>query len=78
MVGPLLNMPSHQKRREPLPKGYQFGDAGKPRIAIRFVKQYDIKADTHPTRIPALSPDFSRDQPFAPGLTLRAQGEWNG
>lgn len=21
-------MPSHQERREPLPKGYQFGDAG--------------------------------------------------
>jgi len=23
-------MPSHQERREPLPKGYQFGDGSKP------------------------------------------------
>jgi len=23
-------MPSHQERREPLPKGYQFGDCGVP------------------------------------------------
>ncbi len=26
-------MPSHQKRREPLPKSYRFGDAAKQRIA---------------------------------------------
>lgn len=26
-------MPSHQNRRTPLPKDYQFGDMGKPTIA---------------------------------------------
>lgn len=26
-------MPSHQERREPLPEGYQFSDAGRPRGA---------------------------------------------
>lgn len=38
-------MPSHQDRREPLPKGYQFGDAGKPAIRIRFLKQWDLATD---------------------------------
>lgn len=51
-------MPSHQDRREPLPKGYQFGDAGRrmmnehhPRIAIRYVKPWDITPDPQPFRM---------------------------
>jgi hypothetical protein len=28
-------MPSHQDRRDPLPKGYQFGDAGKSELAAQ-------------------------------------------
>ncbi len=44
-----------KRTRETLPKGYQFGDAGRAfdkrrGIAIRFVKQFDIKVDTAPTR----------------------------
>lgn len=54
-------MPSHQERREPLPKDYQFGDAGKGRliavpigksgIAIRYIEQFDIVPDPKPFRM---------------------------
>lgn len=53
-------MPSHQERREPLPKDYQFGDAGKSRliavplgrtgIAIRYREPFDIVPDPKPFR----------------------------
>ena len=40
-----------KKARESLPSGYQFGDAGKPAIRIRFLKSYDIRVDPKPQRI---------------------------
>ncbi len=42
---------SHQDRRDPLPKGYQFGDARLDRatgISIRFIKEWDIERDLSP------------------------------
>lgn len=46
------------RKRDPLPQGYQFGDAsgvvlravavGKTGISIRFVRQYDVDADRKP------------------------------
>ena len=48
------------KARRSLPEGYQFGDAGlalrafpvgRTGIAIRFIKQWDIRRDTHPQRM---------------------------
>lgn len=43
-------MPSHPKRvrSAPLADGYQFGDAGKPAIGIRFLQSFDIKANVQP------------------------------
>lgn len=39
-----------------LPVGYQFGDAAQPQIAIRYVQQFDIIVDSHPTRFPCEVP----------------------
>ena len=30
------------RARKSIPDDYRFGDAGKPRIAIRFLKSYDV------------------------------------
>ncbi len=94
-------MPSHQKRREPLPRGYQFGDARLPFFAELFgdgliVARTDYRGDMPVWQMNAhreiegyrsalrgsrliVNPDGTLpEQPFAPGLTLRAQGPWNG
>lgn len=49
-----------QRERE-LPEGYQFGDAREPRIAIRYVKQFDIVTDHTPTRFPCEWPKHWND-----------------
>jgi hypothetical protein len=73
-------MPSHQDRREPLPKGYQFGDCGK-----RQYQDYDRLVEAMDKATVIVGDPIEMDlrtmkiieQPFAPGLTLRAQGDWS-
>ncbi len=88
-------MPSHQKRREPLPRGYQFGDARLPFFAEVFGDGLIVARTVYRGDMPvwqmnahreiesirdsrvAVNADFTiPEQPFAPGLTLRAQGTY--
>ncbi len=36
------------RKRDPLPAGYQFGDAGKPRLRIRFLSAFTIQPNVVP------------------------------
>lgn len=36
-------------RAAALPEGYQYGDAGRPAIRIRFLREFTIKANVEPT-----------------------------
>lgn len=39
------------RKRDPLPEGYQFGDAReRPRLAVRFLQRFDIVPDQKPRR----------------------------
>lgn len=51
-----MRLASKAREKAELPAGYQFGDARHHgRIAIRFVKQWDITADVQPWSAPHLN-----------------------
>lgn len=42
-------MPSHQARRDPLPRDYQFPT--RIGLSLRFIRDYDIETDLRPFRL---------------------------
>lgn len=61
-------MPSHQERREPLPKCYQFGDAARPSLKHEFTwKAYGIRQDG------TLGPDEPGNRVFK---TIELMAHW--
>lgn len=54
-------MPSHQERREPLPKGYQFGDARRdPSVIGRSGAMFIFEDETQAERFRELTVMASR------------------
>ena len=39
------------RMRQSLQEGYQFGDAGKPEIRIRYLREWNIHIDPSPKRM---------------------------
>jgi hypothetical protein len=63
-------MPSHQQRREPLPKDYQFGDAA---LSYEDTSVVWREGDTFTVD---MKTGLVVRQQFTHNLFLRAQGEW--